>query len=178
MPLEISSVSDDDIRKFVPDLFEAMGGDNNFVNATYPENLTEEGQKTAAERFIEHGKMDPTVRWCKVVDTDLGEIIGVSQWSVVQLHKPPEVDMDGPPGTWASDKDKEYARALNRSFMAYRREVFRKNELPIMSKYTPGTGGLVTDLDDPSCQHHGCFPEASVPWRWNDDDCLGYTSSG
>jgi hypothetical protein len=136
MLLEIHGVTEDDFPKFVPDLSAAMGGDNDFVNTLYPENWTPEGQRKAVERFIAHQNMDPTIHWIKVVDTDLDEIIGVSQWAIHDNEKPAEGDIDGPSGTWQNEEEKEYCQALYRSFMEFRWEVFRKEEwLPLMSIY-------------------------------------------
>lgn len=132
MPFEINDVHDEDFPKFVPSLFGAMGGYSNFVNALYPDNLTAEGQQKAIQRFKMQKKLDPTVKWCKVIDTDTNEIVGVAQWTVIQDMKPLEEDIDGPPGTWPNEESKQYCQALYKSFMERRRKLFRENDLPFI----------------------------------------------
>ncbi|KAF2877607.1 hypothetical protein BDV95DRAFT_535306 [Massariosphaeria phaeospora] len=132
MGLQLQSITDSDFQEFVPALFNAMGGYSQFVNALYPGNLSEEGQQKAIQRFIIQKKLDKSLRWCKVTDTELGEIIGVAQWSVILDEKPQEEDIDGPPGTWENDIEKEYCQEIYRSFMENRRRIVRDNSLPII----------------------------------------------
>lgn len=92
--------------------------------------------------FIAHKNMDPTVKWCKVTDTDTGEIIGVAQWLIIQGQKPPEFDFDGPPGTWKDDTEKKYAQEIFRSFARFRRETIQKEDLPILGVFQCSTIGV------------------------------------
>jgi hypothetical protein len=134
MPFEHALVTEDeDFYKSAQFMFEAIHP-NGFVDACWPDNLTKEGQLRHAGGFIAHKNMDPTVVWTKVTEIDTGEIIGVAQWFVLRDQKPPEVDFDGPPGTWKDDTEKLYGQEIYRSFAKYRRETIRNSELPIVSK--------------------------------------------
>ncbi|KAJ4345861.1 uncharacterized protein N0V89_011996 [Didymosphaeria variabile] len=126
MSLQLSLVTDDaDFYKFAPLMFEAIHPNG---------NLTPEAQTLHASGFIAHKGFDPTVQWVKVTDTGTGEIIGVAQWLIIKDEKPPEFDFDGPPGTWKDEKEKLYAQDIYRSFVRYRRDVIRNNDLPIVGE--------------------------------------------
>ncbi|KAF2008735.1 hypothetical protein BU24DRAFT_359683 [Aaosphaeria arxii CBS 175.79] len=114
-------------------MFEAIHP-NGFVDACWPRNLAPEAQSVHASGFIAHKGFDPTVQWVKVTDTGTGDIIGVSQWLIIKDEKPPEFDFDGPPGTWKDEKERLYAQDIYRSFVRYRRDVLRSNNLPIVGK--------------------------------------------
>jgi hypothetical protein len=134
MSLEHSLVTnDEDFYKFAPFMFEAIHP-NGFVDACWPNNLTKDAQDLHASGFIAHKGFDSTVKWCKITDTETGEIIGVAQWLIIKDQKPPESDFDGPPGTWKDETEKLYAQDIYRSFARYRREVIRNSELPIVGE--------------------------------------------
>lgn len=134
MPLELALVTKDtDFPEFAPLMFEAIHP-NGFVDACWPNNLNDEAQKLHASGFIFHKNMDPTVKWTKVTDTITGEIVGVAQWLVLKDQKPPELDFDGPAGTWESETEKLYAQDIYRSFVRHRWEVIRNEDLPVVGK--------------------------------------------
>ncbi|KAF2115166.1 hypothetical protein BDV96DRAFT_62714 [Lophiotrema nucula] len=64
-----------------------------------------------------------------IIETSTGEIVGVSQWTVIEGEKP----ADGRQGTWPSEEEKEYCQCLYRACMEQRRRVIKDNELPIVS---------------------------------------------
>lgn len=132
MPLTLGYPIDDEFAKFVPMTFEAMGGRSEFVNTIYPGGLTKEGQQKAKAGFLFLKGIDPSCKWIKVTDTDTNEIIGVAQWNVYESQKPPEMVVDGPPGTWKDDIEKEYAQDLFKSYMQKRWEFIRGNALPLI----------------------------------------------
>ena len=95
MPLEHALVTEDEeFYQVVPFMFEAIHPIG-FVEAYWPDNLTKEGQQRYAGGFFAHKKMDPTVVWTKVIDSDKGKIIGVAQWLVYRDQKPPQLQWDG-----------------------------------------------------------------------------------
>jgi hypothetical protein len=81
MPFKISPV---DLLSDLPQLgsviFGAHQGQNPFVNATHPDNLTEEGQERGMKRLCSTAESAGEPRWEKVVDTETGEVSGVAIW--------------------------------------------------------------------------------------------------
>jgi hypothetical protein len=135
MALDHSLVTEDaDFYKFTPFMFQAISP-NGFVDTCWPNGDKPEALQLHASGFIAHKGFDPTVKWSKVTDTATGEIIGVAQWLIITDQKPPEFDFDGPPGTWENDTEKKYAQEIYRSFVRHRRELMRKEELPIVGKW-------------------------------------------
>lgn len=135
MALALDFCKGDDFGSMIHLMFDAMGGGSQFVNAVYPHNTTTEGRKKHAQTLLYLKSIDPSQRWLKVIDTALGQIIGIAQWHVYDGPKPPEVELDGPPGTWDTDEDKEWAQALFRSFMEDRRRVIREATGPVMCMF-------------------------------------------
>lgn len=86
-------------------------------------------------RFLAGKNAAPNTKWIKAVAVDSREIVGFAMWTVIDQKKPPEVDVDGPPGTWVDEEEKEYCQALHRSLLVPRRKAIRENDLPIMCKY-------------------------------------------
>lgn len=150
MPLEVGVPTDEEFATFVPLTFEAMGGRSEFVNAVWPGGFTSAGQEMTRQRFLFLKSIDPSCKWVKITDTDTNEIVGVAQWNVYDKEKPPEMIVDGPPGTWATDADKEFAQELFKSFMAKRWQYIRENELPILCK------SLSKFSSRPNWLVHGC----------------------
>lgn len=132
MPLKLGHPTDDEFAEFVPMTFEAMGGRSEFVNAVWPSGFTPAGQEMSRQRFLFLKTIDPSCRWVKVTDTDTNQIIGVAQWNVYEGQKPPEMIVDGPPGTWENDTEKEYAQELFKSYMAKRWQFIRENDVPLI----------------------------------------------
>jgi len=116
-------------------IFDAFGGRSQLMNAMHPHVDTPEGLEKTCLRYQNLSKNDYSQRWVKVMVD--GEIIGVSQWCIYDGPKPPEVDLDGPPGTWDSADDKEWAQSLYRSLMAYRRPIIRAATGPVICKCNP-----------------------------------------
>ncbi|ORX96237.1 hypothetical protein BCR34DRAFT_438243, partial [Clohesyomyces aquaticus] len=177
MLLELGVPSDDEFPSFVPMTFEAMGGRSEFVNAVWPGGNTKEGQEMTVQRFLYLKSVLPSTRWLKVTDTDTGEIVGVAQWDVYEDTKPPELVVDGPPGAWKTDEDKEFAQAIFESFMQERWKFIRENDVPILAlnimtvapkHQHKGVGTLLqkwgTDLADKIGA--ACVVEATNEGRW------------
>ncbi|KAF2842003.1 hypothetical protein M501DRAFT_998238 [Patellaria atrata CBS 101060] len=82
------------------------------INAIFPRNMTKEGEENAIQRCQYLIKVSPAVKWEKCTDTVTGEIIGGAMWIICENAKPPDSDLDGPPGTWENETEKRYAQAL------------------------------------------------------------------
>ena len=109
-----------------------MAEQSQFVNAVYPHNMTKEGQEKHCQTLLFVKSIDPSQRWLKATDNATGDIVGVAQWNVYDGPKPPEIELDGPDGIWDTQDDKEWAQALFRAFMEYRRKVIREATGPVM----------------------------------------------
>jgi hypothetical protein len=159
MAYRIEPVEDSDLAYIVPRMFEAIGTEIQFINALWPNNHTPDGQSKIASRMLAGKNAAPNTKWIKAVAVDSGEIVGMAMWTVIDKKKPPEVDVDGPPGTWADEEEKRYCQALHRSLMAHRRKVIRENDLPIMCECEGDVAAVELDRYSYMCsiKHDGCF---------------------
>ena len=139
----ITDCSDSDINTPIMALiFDGMNGQNHFINAIRPHNMTPSGREKAREDYLRMKRLDPSSRWIKATttaspssSTNDEELLGMAQWNVYEegaSNRPPEKDLDGPPGKWDSNDDKEWAVALFRSNMARRRKVLRETSGPVI----------------------------------------------
>ena len=135
MALALDFCKDEDFGPMVDLMFDAMGARSQFVNAVYPHNMTKEGREKHRQTFLYLKVIDPSQRWLKVTDPALNQIIGVAQWNVYDGPKPPEIELDGPPGTWDSEDDKEWAQALFKSYMEDRWRVIREATGPVLCMF-------------------------------------------
>ena len=132
----IDECSDSDINmSMMAIIFDGMNGQNHFINAIRPHNMTAKGREKAREDYLRMKHLDPSSRWLKATDRSTGELVGMAQWNVYEGEKPPEKDLDGPPGKWDSEEDKQWAVALFRSNMVHRRKVLREASGPVICVY-------------------------------------------
>ena len=142
MAYRTESVEDADFEYIVPRMFEAIGNDYEFINVLYPGHQTQAGQSKITSRFTAWKNSIPNLKWAKAVSVTSEEIVGIAMWTVIDEKKPPETELDGPPGTWPNDEEKKYCQSLHRALLTDRRRVIRENDLPIMSKHRSKTGTL------------------------------------
>ncbi|KAF2245446.1 hypothetical protein BU26DRAFT_532980 [Trematosphaeria pertusa] len=133
MTILVEDPRDEDYPALVSLVFEAYGGKNEYINAVFPKNTTETGLENAVLRCVFTTKMSKAVKWHKVTDGTTGEIIGGAMWSIYTDAKPPNSELDGPPGTWENEDEKEYAQALFRGCKEYERKYWDENDLPLVS---------------------------------------------
>ncbi|KAF2266930.1 hypothetical protein CC78DRAFT_594749 [Lojkania enalia] len=133
MTLRVEPAHNEDLIKIVPIIFDAYAGKHPYINAVFPNNLTEDGQEKALKRIIGIGASSETSQWEKVVDTATDQIIGAAMWLIYREKKPEAHHLDGPDGTWDSDADKEYAQQLYKSYAAEEQAFWNSNHLPLMS---------------------------------------------
>ena len=134
MEYRIESLEDADIEYIVPRMFEAIGADYEWINVLYPGHQTEAGQSKIISRFTAMKKSAHNSKWIKAVSTTSGEIVGFALWTVIDKEKPPETELQGPPGTWPDEKEEKYCKTLHRLLITDRRKVIRENDLPIVCK--------------------------------------------
>ncbi|KAF2678794.1 hypothetical protein K458DRAFT_376195 [Lentithecium fluviatile CBS 122367] len=142
MPFELNIVTKEELRDVVEMLFYAYDESSAFVNAVYPHKITKEGIEgldMVVARLQYLIDIDPSIRWYKVTDSSTGEIVSASQWNVYDKEKPPEMILDGPPGSWATDEDKKYAIEMFESFIMPRYTRYRQVDLPIICLNIMGT---------------------------------------
>jgi hypothetical protein len=135
MEFEVATASDDDIRQIVRVMFKAYGGNNVYINAVFPRGLTQEGEDLTVERLLYIKNIAQGVKWEKVTDSSNGRIIGGAMWALHEDAKLQRFPLDGPPGTWESELEKEYAQALFSSLGIDENEYYEENELPFMSMW-------------------------------------------
>jgi hypothetical protein len=134
MTYRVELVKDHDLDQIVPRTFEAMGNGYEFMNVMWPDHHTPDGQRKIVARFLAIKDAAPNTKWIKAVAVPSEEIVGFAMWTIINQQRPPELDIDGPPGTWADEEEKKYCQALHRSLLASRRKAIRDNDLPIMCK--------------------------------------------
>ncbi|CAI6331890.1 unnamed protein product [Periconia digitata] len=132
MAYEVATASDDDLRQIIPIFFKAYGGQNEYINAVFPRGLTKDGEEMTIQRMIFINSVAPTVKWEKITDTSSGKIIGGAMWSLHEDAKPQRFPLDGPPGTWETDLEKEYAKALFDSLGVDEHKYYEEHDLPFM----------------------------------------------
>jgi hypothetical protein len=169
MPFELSVVTKEEIPDVVKMLFYAYDGSSAFVNAVYPHKITKEGIEgieMVAARLQYLIDIDPSVRWYKVIDTSTGEIVSASQWNVYDKEKPPEMMLDGPPGSWATGEDKKYAIEMFESFIMPRYTRYRQADLPIICEFSDNSlVGAIAKTH--RLEHHGDCEEVPTQRRSN-----------
>ena len=131
---DIAECTDADISMSMMALiFDGMAGQNHFINAIRPHNMTSLGREKAREDYLHMKRLDPSSRWIKASERATGELVGMAQWNVYE-DKPPEKDLDGPPGKWDTEDDKEWAVELFRSNVSHRRKVLRETSGPVVCR--------------------------------------------
>ncbi|KAH4006841.1 hypothetical protein HBI56_027440 [Parastagonospora nodorum] len=151
MEFEVAPASDDDVRQIIHIMFKAYGGKNEYINAVFPRGLTPEGEDLTAQRLLFIKNIAPGIKWEKVTDSANGSIVGGAMWALHEDAKPQRFPLDGPPGTWESDAEKEYAQALFNSLGVDEHKYYEENELPFMR--------LVIMAIEPAYQRRGAGAE-------------------
>ena len=120
MPLTVEFCSDKDFTLSLMDIiFDAFGGRSALMNAVHPENDTRAGREKA-QKFLYLLSTNPGQLWLKVVESETGEIVGVSQWAVYKDEKPQLTVLTGPAMNWNTAEDQEWAQALYASLLENR----------------------------------------------------------
>ena len=137
-PFVIAECADSDIDiPMMAIIFDGMKGQNHFINAIRPHNMTSQGRERARQDYLRMKHLDPSSRWIKASERITDELVGMAQWNIYGDAKPPEKDLDGPPGKWDTEDDKEWAVELFRSNMVHRRKVLRETSGPVVCRYLP-----------------------------------------
>ncbi|KAH7112550.1 hypothetical protein B0J11DRAFT_619657 [Dendryphion nanum] len=133
------TVTPSDLSTFIPQLFNTIAGRSHLLNTLYPDNATVDGQNAAVTRFINQQASYPCIKWLKVIDLEAnGDIVAVSQWYIIDsevarqeiIEEDTEIE-DGNEA-WSDVEEQAVARAVYRAFKRERREVARKERLPIL----------------------------------------------
>ncbi len=164
MSCKICPADDNDIREIIRIMFKAYGGKNEYINAIYPRSLTEEGLEISIQRLLLFKSSVKGVIWEKVIDTVTDKIVGGAMWLMYTETKPQRFPTDGPPGTWLTDEEKEYAQELNRTIADDEYAYWVGKELPFLRTYSCDTmgrkninsmAGLIIMTVDPDFQRRG-----------------------
>ncbi|KAK7192330.1 hypothetical protein PSPO01_01902 [Paraphaeosphaeria sporulosa] len=62
----------------------------------------------------------------------MGEIVADSQQNIYEKEKPAETILDGPPGAWASEKERRFAIEMFEAFIMLRYASYRQIDAPIV----------------------------------------------
>ncbi|KAF2681408.1 hypothetical protein K458DRAFT_391797 [Lentithecium fluviatile CBS 122367] len=108
MTYTIERIQDEDFAYIVPRMFSTFGNSYEFVNSLYPNYSTPAGHKKIAGKFQSTKNAAANATWTKAIDAVSTKAVDLAVWTLIEETKPPETELDGPPGTWPSKADKEY----------------------------------------------------------------------
>jgi hypothetical protein len=134
MSFLVENVSPDDFDQVSAVIFQAYRGENAYINAVYPENLTKEGQAKGTQKLRSLAEVPNFARFEKVTDKSTGKIVGVAIWLVYEKEKPSS-QQQAAERVFESE-DAEFAAALSSALNAVQAPFWRDNEVPLMGTYT------------------------------------------
>jgi hypothetical protein len=180
MAYRIEPIEGSDLAYIVPRMFEAIGTEVQLINTLCPDNHTPDGQRKIVSRMLAGKKAGTNTKWIKAVAVDSGEIVGMALYTVIDQTEPPEVDVDGPPGTWPDEEETRYCQALHRTLMAHRRKVIRENDLPTMRKCEDEAAAVELSMNSYACsgQYDGCLLGTPTKGNWKVTVGLGTATRG
>jgi hypothetical protein len=133
MTVQVSPAKGDEIREVLRIMFQAYDGQDVYIDAVFPRGLTDEGLNITYQRCLSMTEKVPGIRWEKAIDATTGKIVGGSMWTIFENTKPARPPLDGPPGTWENEIDKEFAQVLFNKGRDDENMYWADKELPIMS---------------------------------------------
>lgn len=90
----------------------------------------EDAIRESQERHLQWHNADPTSHWLKVVDTDIGMVIGAAQWHIYESD--PFANSSPKPISaywWPEGEGRAYAEAALEQWLAPRAETMRRPHL-------------------------------------------------
>jgi hypothetical protein len=146
MSFTVGHVSPEDFEQVSAVIFEAYRGENAYINAWYPENLTKDGQAKGTQRLRNLAGATDLARFEKVTDGATGKIVGVAIWLVYE-HEKPVMQQQSSERVFESE-DAEFAAALSSSLNAVQAPFWQDNDVPLISEYTITTAFELTEAYD------------------------------
>jgi hypothetical protein len=139
MSFSVGTVNPSDFDEVSAVIFQAYRGENAYINAVYPENLTKEGQAKGTQKLRSLAEVPNFARFEKVTDKATGKIVGVAIWLVYEKEKPSS-QQQAAERVFESE-DAEFAAALGSALSAVQAPFWRDNEVPLMGTYTMNVFG-------------------------------------
>jgi GNAT superfamily N-acetyltransferase len=148
MVFSVGTVIPEDLEEVSTVIFRAYRGENTYINAAYPNNLTKEGQWAGLQKLRKFTETSERARWEKVKDETTGKIVGLAVWLIYEHEKP----TSAPYHQQLSDQkyeseDAEFAATLRKSFGELQAPFWPENDLPLISTYAI-IASLSTEAND------------------------------
>jgi hypothetical protein len=141
MSFSVGNVSPEDFEQVSAVIFKAYRGENAYINAVYPENLTKDGQAKGTQRLRSLAEATDLARFEKVTDGATGKIVGVAIWLVYENEKPATQQQLSE--RVFENEDAEFAAALSGSLAAVQAPFWQGNDVPLISEYTMTASELI-----------------------------------
>jgi hypothetical protein len=140
MAFSSGTIVPEDLEEVGAVIFRAYRGENTYINAAYPDNLTKKGQEAGLQKLRKFTETSERARWEKVYDETTGKIVGVAVWLIYEHEKPantsnPQQSSDQE----FESEDAEWVAGLRRSFAELQVPFWQKNDLPLISTYATTT---------------------------------------
>lgn len=137
MPLKFGLCTDADMPRAFEIFSLAFGHEHAYGDAVWPRHDTPAGRAAGAERLLLAKQHQPHARFCKVVDTETGEMIGFAKWDVYDGFVP-EVVTEMPAQYYRDEGEKKYADYMWYEFTRRRWEAVRESGGRIVCKWIFG----------------------------------------
>ncbi|KAF2865124.1 hypothetical protein BDV95DRAFT_599970 [Massariosphaeria phaeospora] len=135
MEFEVGPVRPEDMAQIMAVIFRAHRGENHYVNAVHPQNLTQDGQEKALKKLLSFTESSERSVWKKATTTTTGKIVGLAIWLVYETYKP--VYTSGNASRIEKiGEEAEWAAALNASLARAAAPFWEENDLPLISMST------------------------------------------
>ena len=89
----------------------------------YPEIPGPEARGASIKRWPNEIVIDPNVRFMKVVDTDIGDIIAFARWNIYETKRPKSEWKSRKPRDWDNGTNVEAANTFHNAIFEKRRNV-------------------------------------------------------
>ena len=134
MGLRFDLCNDGDMLRAFEIISQAFGHEHAYAEAVWPRHDTPTGLSDGAERLLGAKQNQPYARFCKVVDTDTGEMIGFAKWDIYDGHLP-EVPTGMPEKYYRDEEEKAYADYMWNEFTKRRWEAVRESGGHLVCKW-------------------------------------------
>lgn len=110
MPLALREVThDSEWNELIQCEHESYSDPFNGIYILFRPDMSREGFKELRDRQLQWHKQDPTSRWFKIVDTEIGDkVVGGACWNTFTENPYPEVKERPMEGTWWPEGEERY----------------------------------------------------------------------
>jgi hypothetical protein len=137
MAFSVGTIVPEDLEELSTVIFRAYRGENPYINAAYPNNLTKEGQWAGLQKLRKLTETSEQARWEKVKDETTGKIVALAVWLINEHQKPASAPYHQQSSVQEFEsEDAEFAATLRKSFGELQAPFWQENDLPLISMYS------------------------------------------